>query len=228
MQVAHHLRADAGVDHGGGAALVLADDRHHLVRERHPLEAAPLAQHLGAPALVGAVLEAVQEADRDRFHRLGPEDVDRGVEIGLVERLDLRAVRVEASADGQAQVARHQHRRVGRAMVEGVGAKAAARLQEVAEAACHEHPYPGAAALQHGVGCHGGAVQEQRAVRQKVFDASPERPGGVLQDIEHSAARVRRHRGRLEDVEAAPGVHQHHVGKGAADVDRDVPRGRWQ
>ena len=210
VQVAHHLRADAGVDHGGGAPFVLADDRHHRMRERHPFEAAPLAQHLGAAALVGAVLEAVQQADRDRFHRLGAEGVDRGVEIGLVEGLDLGASRVEAPADRQAQIARDQHRRVGWAMVEGVGAKAPPCFQEVAKAAGDQHAHPSPAALQHRVGGHGGAVQKQRAVRKQAFDARPERSRGVLQDVEHPAARVRRHRGRLEDVETTAGVHQHH------------------
>ena len=60
---------------------------------------------------MGAVLEAVEQAHRDRFHPFGAEGVDRGVEASLVERLDLRAPRVHAPADRQAQVARHQHRR---------------------------------------------------------------------------------------------------------------------
>ena len=243
VQVAHHLRADAGVDHGGGAALVLADDRHHLMGERHPLEAcprilesgacprmtgsgtAPPAQHLGAAALVGAVLEAVQQADRDRLHPLGAERLDRGVEIGLVQRLDLHAPRIHAPADRQAQVARHQHRRIRGAVVEGVRPEAAPRFEEVPEAAGDEHPDPRPAALQHGVGGDGGAVQEQRAVREQMLDARRERARGVLHHVEHAAAGIGGHRRHLEDVEAPGAVHQHHVGEGTADVDGDAVSG---
>ena len=153
-----------------------------------PLEVAPLAQHFGAPSLVGAVLEAVEQADRDRFHRLGTEDVDRSVEIGLVERLDLGAPRVHAPADRQAQIARDQHRRVGRTMVEGIGAQAPAGFEEVAKAAGDEHPHPSPAAFQHGVGGDGGAVQEHRAVREQALDIRSEPTGGVLQYVEHPAA----------------------------------------
>ena len=110
-------------------------------------------------------------------------------------------------------------------MVEGVGAKAAACLQEVPEAAGDQHPHPRPAALQHGVGGDGGAVQEQRAARQQAPDIHPERTRGVLQHVQHPAARVRRHRRRLEYVEPSGRVHEHHVGEGASDVDGDAPGG---
>ena len=111
-------------------------------------------------------------------------------------------------------------------MVEGVRAKAAARLEEVAESAVDEHPHPRAVALQHRVGGDGGAVQEQRAVREQTLDLRSEPTGGEFQYVEHPAAGILRHRRGLEDVEPATGVHQHHVGEGSADVDRDAPRGR--
>ena len=143
----------------------------------------------------------------------------------VVERFHLRAPSVQAPAHRQAQVAWHQHRGVGRAVVEGIGAKAAARLQKVPKAPGDEHPDPGSAALQHRIGGDGGAVQEQRAVRQQALDVRLERSGGVLQHVEDPAARIRRHRRRLEDVEPVAGVHQHHVGESPADVDRDAPGG---
>ena len=111
-------------------------------------------------------------------------------------------------------------------MVEGVGAKAAARLEEVTKAAGDEHTHPRSAALQHGVGGDGGAMQEQHTLRQQILDAHPERSRSVLQDVEHAAARIRRHRRRLEDVESAAAVHQHHVGEGAAYVNSDPESGR--
>ena len=110
-------------------------------------------------------------------------------------------------------------------MVEGVRPEAAPRLEEVAEAAGDEHAHPRPAALQHGVGGDGGAVQEQRAVREQMLDARRERASGLLHHVEHAAARIGGHRRHLEDVEAPGAVHQHHVGEGAADVDGDAVPG---
>ena len=114
LQVAHHLRTDVRVDHGGGAALVLADDRHHLVGERHPLEAAAFARSTSAQrrswSPFSKLCSRQTAIDSTSF---GAECLDGGVDCPPCRAVPTSVPpSVQAPAHRQAQVAWHQHRGV--------------------------------------------------------------------------------------------------------------------
>ena len=111
-EVVLHGRADVGVDHGRAGALVLADLRQHLGRERdEPVRAARRGAGRRS-LLVDRVGEGVDEADGDRLHFGGADGGDRGIEARRIERADDRAVGADALGHLEAQVARHQRRRL--------------------------------------------------------------------------------------------------------------------
>ena len=110
-------------------------------------------------------------------------------------------------------------------MVPLVLADAAADLQRIAEARGGEQADLGALLLEDGVGGHGRAVHEQRAVAQQGGERQVELLGGEPQHAQDALAGVGRHGRRLEDAHRARGVAQHHVGEGAADIDADAPGG---
>ena len=104
------------------------------------------------------------------------------------------------------------------------GADLPADLEDVAEAARHEHAHARRLALDDGVGRHGGGVDHRGhvaapgpAFREAALQRGHESPGRVLRGGEH-----------LDHPHLAGlAVHEGGVGERAADVDAHAPRGHW-
>ncbi len=172
---------------------------------------------------MGRVQVGVEEADHHRLHVLNAETAHRLADRGLVERLQHRAVRVQALGDLEAPAPRHERRRLLQVDVVEPRADLAADLQDVAEAAGHQHADPRGLALDDRVGGHRGGVHHRghvaaarAALGQPALQRGHEAAGGVFRRGEHL-----HHPG----LAGAP-VHQRRVGERAPDVDAHAPRRR--
>ena len=222
-EIVGDARHDIGVDRDRGRALVLAHDRHDVGRDRDPAAEPGPAHDFRDGVLVRRVLEAVDQADRDRVHPFGAEGLDGGAHVVERDRLDLAAVGADPPAHREAQIARHQHRRVGGAVVPRVLAQAAAGFEAVAEPGRRQQPDAPALALQQRVGRHRRAVQEERAVAEERREREPERFARLLQRRDRPRARILRHRRHLEHRRPPARVGDHEIGERAADIDADAP-----
>ncbi len=207
-EVAVHPRREVGVEHHGRGALHLAQHGQQAAGggDGHPER----CQRCGQPLLVAAVEEAEQQADR---HGLGSErgdGLDDPRHLGVGQGSVHRAVRVGALDDLDHTFARDQ--RGGAAGVEPVEVRAVLTGdgQQIPEPRGRDEHGAGPVTLQHGVGRHGGAVDE-----------AVELADGHLGAFERGADAVRLigggggHLGDRQPV--ANEVDE--VGEGAADVD---------
>ena len=154
-------RHDRGVEDGGHAALVLAEDRQHLARQRQQRAGDLLGEDLGDAALVGGVGVAVQQHDGDGADALRLDGAGGVAHGGLVEGRELAPVRPDAAGDLEDVLGRHGA--LGLHPGEQAGAARhvlAADLQHVLEAGRGDERGAGALALEDQVGGDGGAVQD--------------------------------------------------------------------
>jgi hypothetical protein len=222
VEVAAHGRADIGVHGGGAEALELLDLRQHLGREGDVDAGQGGAERGGGFALVPAVAPGVEEADRDRLHRLLAQHVDGALQRAGVERRQHRSVRAQPLAHRQAQAARHQGRRRGHPQVVALGLQPFAHLHHVAVAFRGERGDARAAAFEQGIRGDGGAVDDPRRAPEQPGEREAERGGQVLQAGQHALALVVRRAGGLGEGFRAVGGDADHVREGAADVHADA------
>ena len=165
-QVARHQRLHVGVGDGRGGALVLARLGARLARQRHAHARANLGQDLADARLVRGIGVGVDQRHR---HRL---DVELGQAPGdaphrrLVERPPHGAVHVHALGHREAQLARHQRRRLDDVDVVLVEAALVGDLDHVAEAVGGDQRGARALALDDGIGGERGAVHEHADVAE--------------------------------------------------------------
>ena len=143
-----------------GAALVLAELRQQRVPERDVVVGPELARDLAGAQLVGRVGVGVQEMDDQALAAHGQQGAHGIRQLVLGERRDDLARHVHALVDLDAALARDQRLEAAGHAV-GVGPRAAAELERVAEAARGDEPHLGHLALEHGVGGGGGAVDDE-------------------------------------------------------------------
>ena len=167
--------------------------------------------------------EVVVQGHGDGFDALGLEVRGDRVDTGQIERLDLRAGGVDAARDRLAQVARHQHGRVGRPVVELVLPQAAADLEGVPKALGGDQADLGALALEERVRRDRRTVHEQGARGEEFPHGHVEIPGQPRERRDDAAARVGGDGGHLGNPGCAVCIGQHEIGEGAADIDADAP-----
>ena len=218
-------RHDIGVHRRGRRAFVFAHHRHDIGRNRNPFADVFFPQDVGNRVFVGRIDEAVDQADGDGFDAVIGKNPAGGAYVIGIEGFDLGTVGGYAPGDRLAQIARHQHRRIGRAVIPRILAQAAPRFEAVAETLRRQQANPRPLAFEQGVGGHGGAVQEKLAVAQELCHRLVERGAGRNQRIDHALARIGGHRRHLEHVGAALAVGNDKIGERAADIDADAPRG---
>ena len=114
--------------------------------------------------------EAVQEADRDRLHPGLAQPPHRRAHRRLVQRDLDAAVVAHAFRHLQAQIARHQRRRLVGLQVVQVGPLLPADLQQVAKPVRGDQPGLHAAMLDQRVGRHRRAVTEIADRRRRGVD----------------------------------------------------------
>ena len=123
-----HQRLEVGVDGRRRAALVLAPDRRHLVRERHRHARPQLGQQLARPQLVLRVEVGEQVTHGDRGAPASPAPPEQhGAQRLAVERLDSRPPRPAAR---RADAVAPPHHRRGLAPAEVVVVLAVDALDE--------------------------------------------------------------------------------------------------
>ncbi len=220
--VAMHRRPDIGVDDRGAGALVLADLRQDLARQgdeglRHR-RAQPQA-HLPLVIRVGM---GMQKAHR---HRLDLERAQRVHDLAHLVRHqrdhDL-AAGPDPFRDLEAQMARHQRRRLLPQRIVEPRHADPAQLQHVAKAAGGQQRAARALALQDRVGGDGAAMQhgiEAGGIERQLA-------GELRHALHDRRSIVVRSRGQLVAGHQAGVGDEGHVGERAADIDRHAPRSR--
>ena len=223
-EITREPRRHIRIHRGGGGALVFARQRHDVARHRHGDVRQALAHPCGDFLFVRRIQKTVEKADGDAFHLLRLEHIERAIDRAHVERRHFAAEPVDAFRHRQPQVARHQHRRVRRAVVPGIGPVAAADLEAVAKTLGGEHAGARALALEQDVGGHRGAVHEQRTPAEQHLDRHAAVRGEHAKPGDQPFGGVTRHRGGFHRMQVAPVVGEHHVGEGAAYIDAYMPR----
>jgi hypothetical protein len=214
LEVGGELRAEVGVGDRGREALVLAELRQHLARERDVDVAQRLAHRLAHAALVVGVQEGEQQADGDGLHVRLAQLLDRLAQAVLVERLDL-AVRPHALAYGEAEVARHE--RLGAALREVIegGAVLARELDQVAEALGGDERRARTAALEQRVGRDRHPVREGLHVGGLDGFEAAHHP---LRLILGGARHLRGHH--------PPAIERDEIGEGSSNIHTDSDHSR--
>ena len=217
--VANH-REQRPVQDSGGKALVLAEFREHLGRRHHgDIIRQCFAKDRGRPPLVRWIGIGVYEADDHTVDILCAKCGCDDLELVFRQRQMNHTVRPHPLLHLEAQVSRHQGRRVVGMDIVNLGAGLTADLQEVAKAFGGHDGDRAAAPLDQGVGADGRAVMEagdigcaEPVLGQDVGDAVHDRP-----------VRPVGRGGQLVSQQAALGGDaDRDVGKGPADIDPDV------
>ena len=206
-------RLDAGVDRRGDAPLVLAEFGEDGV-SRSDVAVRPAFAGDGERALLmRRVLVAVQEVDHERIAACRLQRRDRGAHRRLVQRHQHLAGGIHALRHLDAQLARNQRREAAGEAI-GIGSRAPAKLEDVAEALGRDQPRAAELAFQQRVGGDRGAVNDGPDVRKRCRRAVERR--------EHACRLVRGRGWHLGEPDgAALGLHENQVGEGSADVHTD-------
>ena len=218
-EVLLHARAEIGVQHGGGGALVLAPHRVHLRRQRDEKVRITRADVLRRQPLVGRIHVGEQERDGQGVDALLHEPGH-----GLVDGIQVQGHQhlsglVETFGNLGDPAPRHEPFAPGIEDVEDlVALPLAGDLVDVAETAGGEETGAAALLLEHGVERVGGAVEQ---VGQG-FGA----PLGA-QVRQHSVEHLQRRRGiggHLADLPDLPRplLQDRDVREGSADIDADA------
>ena len=222
-QVAVQNRHHRGVQHRAADPFVLAVLRQHLRRQAHRQFRVAACAVVGHQPLVRRVGVGVQEAHRHHLHAVAAQFGDRARHARLGQRGQHAAGGVDPLRYAEAQVARHQRRRL---VVLGVvqrrlrvarfrDARQPADFQHVAEPLRGEQSHARRPALQDRVERHRATVREAPHRCRRY----PRRAGEPAQPVQRAVRRGRRRGRHLGGVRRAPGiVDQYQVGKGAADV----------
>ena len=209
LEVGGELRRQVGVGDGGGEALVLAELRQHLARERDVDVPERLAHGLADAALVLGVQEREQQAHRD------------GLDVGLAQP-SIASPTLSSSSGSTSPSGPMRSRTVKRRsrgtsgsgtalgeVVEG-GAVLARELDQVAEALGRDERGARAAALEQRVGGDRHPVRERRHV------------GGVDGlEAAHHTLRLILGRARHLGGQDFPTIQRHQIGEGSSNIDAD-------
>ncbi len=217
-QVVRDHRLHEGIHGTGAEALVLALLAHQFVRQAHRCIRQTLGEHPAHVALVRRIDAAVQQAHRHCLDPLPAQQVDKGVKLLAVDRRLHAAVEAHAFAQLEAQRARHQRAGAAPAQVVQPRAVLALDLQHVAEAGGRDQRHARPGALQHRVGSHRGAVNQQLDLFRVCAD-----PLDDCTDALNNRARrgVRRGGHLVERQPSAVGIERHQIGKRAPGIDAD-------
>ena len=217
-QVVRDHRLHKGVHGTGAEALVLALLAHQLVRQAHRCIRQAFGEHPAHLTLMRRVDVAVQQTHRHRLDPLPAQQVDKGVKLLAVDRGLRAAVEAHAFAQLEAQRARHQRAGAAGAQVVQPRAVLALNLQHVAKAGGgnQRHARPGT--LQHRVGSHRGAVNQQLDLFRVCVDSLDD-----CTDALNNPARrvVRRGHYLVERQPSAVGIERHQIGERAPGIDAD-------
>ena len=216
-EIAVHHRLHVGIGDCGRPALVLANLRRHLARQREGEPGQQAGENIASAPLVCAVAIGVHEPDGDRLDASALKFLRKRPHGRLIERDEHVAARIEPLGQTEAQVTRHQRRRLVHEDVVLLEAVLERHLDRVTKSLCHHERGLGALALDDGVGGERRAMDDQRDVgrrerrlRQHLADAG-----------EHALLRSARHRKHLDAVARRPDF-QCQIRKRAADVDGEA------
>ena len=232
LQIVDHPGPDIGVHHRRHRALVLAQHRRELGRDGDVDFGMVARDAVAHPALVVAVEERPQEADRDRARAVGDQRVDRPCRLVVVHRDDHVAGAVEALGDApdHPAVDDRRLRLVEMRLVDHLALGLAGDLlhhladgDRVLMPLGGDQPGGDALALDHRVGRDGAAVDQMTAVGEQPGRVGPQRLRGDADGIEHALGRIVPRARRLGGGDDATVRVEHRaVGERASDVDADI------
>ena len=214
-QVALRQALHVDVGERRGRALVLADLRHELARQRHRDLGERLAEDPPHQALVGRIRVRVEQAHAHRLDPLGAQPLGEAPDLVGIDGAPHGAVDQDPLVDLEAEVARRDRPRPLHVEVVHVVAMLAGDLHGVAEALGRDEGGPRALALDEGVREERGAVEDVGHLAgghvRRAEDGFDPRDHGVVRPVGGGED--------LADLER-PAVlaGEDQVGEGAADV----------
>ena len=216
VQVARGERHDGRVEHRGARALVLAELRVDLARDREVAEVG--LQRQPERVLVSRVRIRVEQADRDTLDAAGLELRHHGLDLRQGKGDEHRAVGTDPLADLETEVARHQGLGLG-GQIEPVEVAAvlARDLEDITEAPRGDEPHRRPAPLDDGIRHERGPMSQARPRRRL-------RPEGG-EAVQHRCRRARRGRRHLARPHRARRIPRHQVREGPTHVDADPDAG---
>ena len=211
LDIAFEDRLHRGVDRRRDAALELARFRQQRVAHGDVAVRPGFGGDLGGAALMRRVGVGMQEMDDQRLAAGVDQAANGSAHLVLVERRAHIARRFDALRHFEPEIARDdRHEDAGHAI--GLRPRAAAELDDVAEAARGDHAGHRQPPLEHGVGRRRGAMDDQ-------VDRL-DREGGGVERGDHAMRLVVDGGRRLGDADlAVAAIDEDQVGEGAADVD---------
>ena len=223
--------AEVAVEHGGGAPLVLLDDRRHLVGDRHEKLGVARPDELGDGPLVGGIEEAPQEADGNRLDAARHELRDGSGGFVEIYGHHHRAPVVDPLGDALDE--RPRHDRGGLLQVRQVAQLRLAEsgrfldrppdddgvLVPLGRDQADDRARPG----EEGVGGDRCAMTERARPSQEFAEIEAVGGCGALHRLHDTLGEVRRRGGGLRSPDAPCGVEGDTVGERAAAVDGDEP-----
>ena len=216
--VAVHQRLHKGIGEGRGGALVLAQFRDHLRRQRDRDLGELAGGKLGNRPLMHRVAIGVEERDGDRLDTCPRQRLDLDAHLVEIERAQHPAVTRYALVDLAPQRARRQRLGEFEKQVVDVVTLLDPHLDDVAEALGGQQSDLGAAALDDRIGDECGAVHE-------IADFGEVEPGvrcQFHQPGQRAQGRVARGgQAFVQPQRSSRVVDQDQVSEGAADVEAD-------
>jgi len=221
IEIARHHRLYIGIGAGGRDALVLADFRTHIGRQRDPQVRQRALENFLRALLVGSIREALQKCDCNAFDALFPKRRHQRRDRGFIQRQQYAPLGVDALGHGQAQVAWDQRRRLVEKNIVLREAVLPPDFNEIAETFRSHERSLCTLALYQRVGCECRAEDKniQRAgleLRLREY---------FLHCSDHRFFRRARRGEHLAGPALSVGF-EHDVGEGAADIDGEA-RGCW-
>ncbi len=209
-QVALDPGLDVDIGHGRRGALVLADLRRHVGRDRDADIGRGAPHGLPRASLQLGVGEAVEEGDGDRLDPGRGQLAGQALDVLLVQIVprEGRAVGEGAPRHAEAELARHQGTRHLQLQVVEIVAMLAADLERIAESLAGQQRGRRALALDQRVGDQGRAVDDlpesRPSPRSRTPESPPARSRSRPRDHPESSASCRRrtrrsHRHRRRD-----------------------------
>ena len=230
VQIIGDFRCEIGVEHGRGRALVFADDRRDLAGQTDKGVRRHLANDGADPLFVRRIAERPQQHHRESLRAGVDQFADRAAHALFVERNEHATGLIDALAHLAHQTARHDRIGVTASAVApemldrnaGREAHQPLQRQRVAEAARGDQAGGRAGALDQRVGGLRRAVAEGGDLAEKLFRPEPVRFRRDGDGVEHAFFQFAGCGGGLGGRNIAALIHQHQIGKSAANIDSEI------
>ena len=220
------VRPDPGeqysVDDRGTGAGILPELRADVGREHHRNVRADFRQNFPHPHLMRRVAVGMKEGDRNRLHVFGGESPSGLANASLVQRNPYGAIRPDTARNSEAAAPGHQRPGLGIVEVVEVGTGLVRNFEHVPEALGRKQSRFRSAALDNGIGGHGGAMHGKGELAR----LNSERGERLVDTGDASLRGIRGDGGHLGSQDLAGDLlNQDDIGERATDIHADAVLG---